>query len=861
MNKIKTCIKGIILAISLSLASAPAIADEDIDSFFVDGIDYDRSIPTPEEALGFRLGEAPVRHHMLVDYITSVANASPRMRVEVIGYSHERRPILSVVVTSPANHARLDEIRAQHIALTEPASGAQVTDDMPVVTWLNYGVHGAEESGMDAALPTIHYLAAAQGAEIERLLDESIILITAVFNPDGHSRRAAWEDMYLAAATNADPATKLHNQEWPGGRTNHYWFDLNRQWLLQTQPESQAWLRKWHEWRPNITVDYHEMGPNSTYYFHPGIPSRTFPLVPQRIIDLMYDFAGDSEAFMDSEDHLFFHEESFDNFYIGKGSTYPLVNGGMGILYEAASGRGGALETPNGIRTYRENIRIHFRTSLASIRGAHRLRNELLSFQKTFFDTAMDEAAQDDTKAYIFSSSGDKARLYHFMDTISRHRIEIRQLARAIIVDGIEYQPGDAFIVPLNQPQYRFIKAVFERFSEFEDPTFYDVSAWTLPLAFNLDFAPLRGRQFQSAFLGDVVAPAMPTATVPDQAGYAYAFEWNSYYAPRALFRLLDQGARARVSTKPLTVQTTRGERALARGSIIVPLSKQPVDQAILYDIMEDIAAEDGIEVHAVTSGLTSDGPDLGAPSVRPLTKPEIVIAVGNGISAGDAGEAWHLLDYRMHMPVTHLDLGQMASRDLARYTHIVLPGGNYRNAPAALAGKLKDWVEAGGTIVAMRQGAKWAERNVLADAKNGNDDDDSAPGDEEQERANFADKSQRDAVEVIGGTIFGGDLDNTHPLGFGFAGRRIASHRNTTLVFERPKDPYATIVRYLDEPVLSGYASDKNKEKIGGTAMLIGQRKGRGSVVLFADDPNFRGIFYGTNRLFMNAIFFSTTF
>ena len=324
------------------LNTGPAVAQADVRDadaeMFPADVQYDPAVPKPEEFLGFKLGHEPVRHHQLVDYITHVAAMSDRLSLEVIGYTHERRPILFLVATSPSNHAQLDDIRERHVALSEAGSSQAVTDDMPVVTWVNYGVHGAESSGMDAALPFIYHLAAARGEEIERVLSTSVILVTAIFNPDGHSKRVAWFDAYGGQQRIADPAHIEHQFNWTFARTNHYWFDLNRQWLLLTQPEPRAWMRKWHEWRPNITVDYHEMGGQQTYYFHPGVRTRTNPLVPARAEELLEQTVRTSEDFLDGEGRLYFHGERFDNFYIGKGSTFPLVNGGVGVLYEAAAG-------------------------------------------------------------------------------------------------------------------------------------------------------------------------------------------------------------------------------------------------------------------------------------------------------------------------------------------------------------------------------------------------------------------------------------------------------------------------------------------------------------------------------------------
>jgi hypothetical protein len=861
--------------------------ENDTAPMFPDDVRYDSAIPTPEAMLGHELGRAPVRHHELVRYLTTAAGESDRMSVEVIGYSHERRPILFVVVTSPRNHARIAEIRDQHVALTEPDLEQEITADMPVIVWLNYGVHGAESSGMDAALPTVYHLAAAQGPAIERMLDESVILITAVFNPDGHAKRIAWFDAYSSQVVNPDPQHIEHDLNWQFARTNHYWFDLNRQWLPVTQPEPRAWMSKWHEWRPNLTVDYHEMDSDSTYYFHPGVPTRTNPLVTNAGKRLMQEVVSSSEAFFDSEARLYFHDESFDNYYIGKGSTFPFVNGGVGVLYEAATTLGIEIKTPNGLRTYRENIRKHFRTGLASIEGALNLRPDLLAHQKEFYRSALEEADDAAVRAYVFAAPRDPARLYFFIDMLDYHRIRVYRLAREITEGGITYRPGEAMIVPVSQPQYRLIRGIFETVHEFEDTTFYDISTWTMPLAFDLDYAPLSGRRFDADLVGAAATPEMPVADGPDDARFAYAFEWSGYFAPRALQRVLAEELLAKVATKPFTARTSRGQVAFPRGSILVPFDRQTKSRKAIGNIMRKIAAEDGTFAHAIESGASADGAvgvDLGGPSFRPLKRPEVLLVVGRDMNLYEAGEIWHLLDFRMQVPVTLRERERLNELDWGAYTHIVFAGGEYGTEeepylPEFLP-RLRQWVDEGGTLIGLREGAHWARARVLdfvepqddqrrdvavetkeaADTATGHDPY-LTEGDVDPYRFPYAEKEDRDARELIGGTIFAGDLDITHPLGFGYSDSSIALLKNSETVMRRPLNPYATVIAYATPPVLSGYASEANRIMLEGTAALIAERKQKGTIVLFADDPNFRAYWYGANKLFLNALFFSKAF
>ncbi|MEE4276974.1 MAG: M14 family zinc carboxypeptidase [Halieaceae bacterium] len=838
-------------------------------------VSYDARIPTPEAFLGRPLGAAPVRHHELVDYIEAVAALSDRLTVEVAGYSHERRPILFVVATSAENQQRIDEIKARHVGLSEPSVDEAMPTDMPVVTWLNYGVHGAESSGMDASLPTIYYLAAAQGPVADRLLRESVILVTAVFNPDGHAYRAAWMDAYGSRFPNADPNHIEHQYDGRMARTNHYGFDLNRQWMSVTQPEARAWMRKWHEWRPNVSVDYHEMGSQQTYYFAPGVPTRTHPLIPAEAYQLISEVVAPSEAILDEQARLYFHGDRYDHFFLGKGAGFPLVNGGVGILHEASAARGVELETPNGIRTYRENILKHFRTSIGNAMGAVENRERLLAFQKSFYDRASERAAAHPVKAYVFCAPGDTARTRHLVDLLSFHRIEVYHLARPLSANGKAFGTCDAYIVPMDQPQHTLIRAMFDRMTEFEDKTFYDVSTWTVPLAFGVDHAPLSARQYNGDLLGAPASAEFRAAPVPDAPAYAYAFAWDEYYAPRALNRILQAGLHARVSLKPLAVRTTRGPVELGRGAVVVSFDRQPMSSTEIHGIVQSIAREDGVVVHSLISGrsaISPRGPDVGGQFFHSLSAPEVLLVTGRSMDWYNAGEIWHLLDQRMGMRVTLVDRDRLGAVDFHRYTHIVFAGGRFSGGAPAYTGRLRAWVDAGGTVIGIRQGARWLREQVLdygsssvatsagdADLEGGD-----SPGDDasaEPERFPYAEKERRDPLQVVGGTIFAVDLDNTHPLGFGYAHREIAVMKNTSELMHRPANPYASVMVYATPPLLSGYASPENQDALAGTAALIAERKGSGSVILFADDPNFRGTWYGTNKLFMNALFFSTAF
>ena len=822
-------------------------------SFYPHDVTYNSKIEKPNKHIGHELGEHIVRNDLLVQYLRYLAVVSDRVTAQTIAYSHEGRPIIALTITSPENHARLDEIKKAHISLSNPRKNQNITKDMPVITWMNYGVHGYEISSTDAALPTAYYLAAAQGDKIEKTLKNSVIILVASFNPDGSSRQSAWNHMHGSNTVVTDPRHRLHNVFWPGGRTNHYWFDLNRQWLLVQHPEPQGWVKKFHEWKPNITADFHEMGTNKTYYFHPGVSDRSFPHIPKESMALLAEVANRPRSFMDSEARLYYSEESFDNFYIGKGSTYPHVNASIGVLFEQAHSEG-FIESVNGIVSFRDNIRTHFRNSLEIVRAGFEMRPKLLGYQKRFYKNTAKLAQKDKIKAYVFSSPKDKARSYHATEMLNRHQITVHSVKKTFKVGKKTFKAGESFIVKTDQSQYIMIKSLFEKVTKFENNTFYDVSGWTLPLAFGMKYAELPG--LKASIIGSPIVNTFPSAPAPVKSEIAYLFEWNEYYAPRALYALLNKGLRPKVAMKPFKISTKDGIRNMQRGSIMIPAGWQGGEsQRDLLKIMTEISRKNGLKIHSATSIHTPmSGQDLGGPSFIPIMRPNILLLTGEGVNPSDAGEIWHLLDKRMEIPVTLYDQRNLKSLDLKRYSHIIYGGGRFGSDPK-IADKIKAWASSGGTIIAHSTGASWVSKNILGRSihkiKNAH----------EGERNSYASKQMNDIEHIIGGAIMKGELDITHPIGFGYMNKIIHSQRNSLLSFIPSKDPYSTVVLIPKDALATGYASPSNQKSLAGKAMLTAQRLGSGSVILFANNPNFRAYFYGTNKLFLNGLFFSKAF
>lgn len=829
-------------ALSLSAVAAP-LAAEPVEFFQVDGVTYDESVTPFEDFAGYEIGERPVRVGDMHAYLRDLAAKSDRISYEVAGYSHEGRPILTFTVTSPENQAKIESIRQTHLARLR---GEAAADAAPMVLWINWGVHGAETAGMDGSIPFLYHMAAAQGPEVEAQLDNAVMIVTVIFNPDGHSRRVNHVETFWSYADNTDPNDAAHNL-WTAARTNHYWFDLNRQWLLLTQPESQAWIRQWHKWKPMVSVDYHEMGSNSPYYFHPGEELRRNPLIPERARELAFGIAQRHVAWLDSEARLYTTEEGFDNFYLGKGSTYPQVNGSLGILFEGGAARGGAIMTERGLVTTADNARTHFRTALTSVQGSLDLRDQITAYQRDFF---ADNARTATRGGWVFTAKGDPERARRFVRLLGMHDIRVETLSSGVSADGQSFPAGASYFVPEAQPGKRLIEGIFGRITQFEENIFYDVSGWTLPLAYDLEYAKVG-----SAPAGGVADGAFQSAPTPPRASYGYVFEWSHTYAPRALNRILSKDVMARAAMEPTVVRTTSGDVTLGRGSIFVPLARQEASDEEIHAIMQEIAAKDGVPVYAASSGLTPvTGKDLGASGVNRIVKqPKVVLAYDGGLASYDAGEVWWTLDYRHRMPVTLVKKSDLGGLDWSEYTHLVLVGGNAALS-TNLTNAVKDWIRQGGTLIATRDAALWAQGAIL-----GREAEDDKSDSEEPSRLDFGEMGVRDAEHVIGGAIFATDLDTTHPLGFGYQDRNLAVHRNETFTLIAPSgNPYAVPAQYTADPLLTGYASQRRQREIAGTPSVVAERRGRGAVILMADNPVFRGTFAGAEKLLMNAIFFS---
>ncbi|MCB0463419.1 MAG: M14 family metallopeptidase [Flavobacteriaceae bacterium] len=821
------------------IISTFAQAQEKIDlSYYLpQNVTYNQNIPTPESIVGHQVGEWHITHDKLAQYMYTLADASDRITIENRGTTFEGRPLLLLTITSPKNHQNISAIQKAHVEGTENNDANAA--NRPIVVYQGFSIHGNEPSGANAGLLAAYYLAAAQGSEIDQMLDNTVILFDPSFNPDGLQRFAYWANTNKSINLNPDPNDREYDEVWPGGRTNHYWFDMNRDWLPVQLPESRARLETFHNWYPNILTDHHEMGTNSTFFFQPGIPSRTHPLTPKLNQELTAKIGNYHAKALDKIGSFYYTEESFDDFYYGKGSTFPDINGSIGILFEQGSSRGHIQESDNGLLTFPFTIRNQFTAALSTLEAAQSMREELLTYQNNFFKNARNEAAKEANKAIVFGDEKDAAKTYHLAEILKRHKIKFHEVKSDFTANGKHFKKGYSYIVPKNQKHTRLINAMFEKRTTFQDSLFYDISAWTFPLAFNVDYA--EGVSISNAG-AEVTDLQHKVGSVSGMSNYAYLMEWHEYYTPKLLYQLLNDDLRAKVGMQPFSLNGINYDY----GTILIPVQNQKKNASELHTYLTKLAKESHVTLNAVNTGLTQ-GIDLGSNQFRALTAPKIALLVGDGISSYDAGEIWHLFDTRYDITVTKLDTKNIGWADLSRYNTIIVPSGRLDDDASK---KIKEWVQNGGTLIAYKSALNWLNSKELAKL-------DFKKMELVGKNISFEERGDFRGAQVIGGAIFEAETDRSHPINFGYKNDKISLFRNTTLFMKPDKNSYNNPIQYTKRPIVSGYISKQNLDSIGSTVPLQIKGLGRGSVVAFTDNTNFRAFWYGTNKLLMNAIFF----
>ena len=623
-----------------------------------------KDIPSPESVIGHPVGKWHISHDKLVEYMRKLASTSERITIEERGKTFEDRPLILLTITSKKNHQNINQIQKNHIDQTNGILTPKI--DTPLVVYQGFSIHGNEPSGSNSALLLAYYLAASNDDFVNKLLSNTIILLDPSFNPDGLQRFAYWANTNKNINLNPDSNDREYNEVWPGARTNHYWFDMNRDWLPVQLPESRARINTFHKWLPNILTDHHEMGTNSTFFFQPGVPSRTHPLTSKLNQDITRKISKYHVKALDEIGSLYYSEERFDDFYYGKGSTFPDINGGIGILFEQASSRGHIQNSDNGILTFPFTIKNQLTAGLSTLDAALNMRNEILDYQYNFYKKSREEGGKQKKSAIIFGDEKDAAKTYHLAEILKRHKIKFHHIRNNFSKDKINYKKNYSFVVPKDQKNFKLINAMFEKRTTFQDSLFYDVSAWTFPLAFNLDY----NMDISMDIAGkEVTELNKPLGIVKSKSNYAYLMSWNEYYSPSVLNEILDNNIIAKVALKEFKLN----DKKYDYGTILIPVKNQNISSNSLFEMLNSLAVENNLIIDGVDTGL-ADGIDLGSTEFKTINKQKVAVLVGEGINSYDAGEIWHLFDVRYGITITKLDVKSISKADLSKYSSIIMP-------------------------------------------------------------------------------------------------------------------------------------------------------------------------------------------
>jgi hypothetical protein len=820
-----------------------------VSTYLPKGSGYQQTIPTPESVLGFGIGERHPRHDQILSYLHQVAATSDRVNIAEMGRTTQFRSQVLLTISSPENLSNIDDILARR-------SDIAASSKDPIVVWLGYSVHGDEISGTNAAMVVAYHLAASQDKAVADMLNDTIIVIEPSLNPDGMDRFVNWVTTHRGISENSDPNHIEHHQDWRTGRTNHFGFDLNRDWLLLSQKESQNRLPYFHQYQPNVLGDFHEMGANGSYFFQPGIPTRTHPLTPAKNTELTQLLATYHAKALDTQDRLYYSEESFDDFYYGKGSTYPDINGGIGVLFEQASSRGLQQDTVNGLLTFEYGIQNQVLTSLSTIEGAWKNQAKFKDYRRDFFKQAQKQASDENFNGYIFTETQDNYRLQTFLSKLQQHQIKVYPLKQDYKRHELTYIAEQSYYVPLAQPQYRVIKALFNQDKNFKDNTFYDVSGWTLPLAMNIKFDQVSstwGLKTQDKPWREM---AGETAEF-DNSAYAYVFEWHEFLAPKLLHKIAQANIKAKVATKDFSASVNGEVKTFNPGTIIVPAGIQEL--ANWRSTLVGFANQSQITLNALSTGLTTKGIDIGSSSFRPISAPKVLLVGGKGVSQYEAGEMLYYLDNLLEIPVTVVEMQRLAAIDLASYSHIIMVDGKYKALSTQLVGKFASWMANGGVIFSQKSAAKWLSSNELLkmDFVSKNHIDQLF----DTEKLTYGDKEKLSARKRIAGAIFQAELDTSHPLAYGYQQSDLPVFRNSTIIMQQTNEPFITVAKYSKNPLLSGYSDQNLVNRLANNPTLVAHNVGKGRVIASTDNLVFRGYFLGSMKIVANSLFFAKAF
>lgn len=845
---------------------------------FAQGGQYDPRVPTPRAVLGYELGDRFSPHHLVMRYLERVAAASPRVRLDTLGHTFEGREVMMVIVTSENNQRRLDEIRADARRVAFPAEAGSQIDAVIgralTVVWLGHTVHGNEASGLEASMGLLYQLAAGQDADTRTILDSAVVLIDPVENPDGHERHAQYTWRMRAMGAGGIPTTPgalVHGGDWPGPRTSHYYFDLNRDWFTLSHPETRARMSSFIEWWPHVAADLHEMGSNSTYFFAP--PMAPIHKLVHSTVHKWWDIYGrENAAAFDRHGWAYFRREGYDEFYPGYGPSWGIFSGAAGMTFEQASSAGGAIRRTDGtVLTLREAAHHHYTTGWTTALTTARRRGERVRDYVTFRRSATEEGTTRPMRAVVIERDA-QGRADSLARRLLQLGLQVGRMRGGSIADGTAYPDGGgaprladgAYVVDYAQPQGRLARVLLEPEAELDSTfirdelenrrtgqgeRFYDVTAWALPFTYRVRAWWTRALPAGVERLteADIPSAAPP---MPAQGAFGYAFEAGSESSLRLLAGLLADSVRVWYAPRSFRM----GEARFPRGAFVV---RTAVNSDSVHTLVRRHATAARARVAALGSAAADEGTDLGSNSVFAVRAPRVAILGGAPVNGNSFGFSWYALDQRLRYPATPIDVGGIGNGILANFDVLVMPSAGGLDGALGDGGRtrLQGWVRDGGVLITVDGSTSWlaTERAGLSRLRARKD----------STRADSAGGAPLPAS--VPGAIVRATVDTLSPLLAGVWQSEIPVLMNTDVIYTVPKDLRAgeAVIRFAPEKQLriSGYMWPEIPARLAGSPYLWTERVGRGRVIMFHGDPSFRDQYRGLFPLFANAVLLGRSF
>lgn len=826
--------------------------------FISTGLKAQTDLQSPEEYLGYELGSKWTPHYKVMNYFKYVSEQSPLVTFEQYGTSNEGRELVIVKVASEENHGRLEEIRTDNLKRTGLMDGEPATD-IPIV-WLSYNVHGNETSSSEAALKTIYELVRPDNQESKKWLQNTVVIMDPMINPDGRDRYVHWYTETVGDEFNAHGDAREHHEPWPGGRTNHYYFDLNRDWAWLTQKESRDRLELYQQWMPHVHVDFHEQSYTSPYYFAPAAEPYHKAITDwQR--EFQYTIGKNHAKYFDKNNWLYFTREVFDLFYPSYGDTYPIFNGAIGMTYEQAGGgyAGLGIKKPEGdTLTLKDRLTHHHTTGMSTVEITSMNADKVVGEFRKYYDDAVQNPAGK-YKSFVIKGNNNPDKIAALLSLLDKHKVEYGKATRSQSLNGYNYQTGrnerfslseDDYLVSVYQPKSVLARVFFEPQPELSDSLTYDITAWEQHYAYGLDGYALTDRM-------DVKPASAPQESINNQTPgkpYAYLAEWKDLADVQMLSELLQNDIILRFAKEPFKIDG----KEFDPGTLIITRNGNTQMGDKFDEKIQQIAAGHGQQLHPVATGFVTEGSDFGASSVDYLKPPRVALLSGKGTFSNMVGEVWHYFDKQINYPITLINTDDFGGAELHEYDVLILPAGFYGEALTdSRLSEIKSWISKGGRLIAV-QGANrlLAGKDGFALKEKDGDEtkEENAEGDENEKLDTYAERQRESITEFNAGSIFKVTMDNTHPLAFGYD--------EIYFTLKLDSDAY----EYLDDgwnvgvtkegAHMSGFIGYEAEENLANTLTFGVQNMGGGEIVYMIDNPLFRAFWYNGKLLFGNAVF-----